>query len=99
MDYPILRVGLSGLSPVDHYRLGQCSVQSVNTPGRREAEYRLRSSQIMGGELDGLAVELMLLSYEGATSVGYGVIISCGTRRGLVRSGGRGYSGADTQDG
>lgn len=32
---PILRVGLSGFSPVDHYRLGQCIAQAVDALGRR----------------------------------------------------------------
>ena len=32
---PIVRMGLSGFSPLDHYRLGQCVAQSVETLGRR----------------------------------------------------------------
>ncbi len=35
VDCPILRIGLSGFSPVDHYRLGQCIAQAVETLGRR----------------------------------------------------------------
>ena len=34
-DCPILRIGLSGFSPLDHYRLGQCIAQAVETLGRR----------------------------------------------------------------
>ena len=34
-DCPILRIGLSGFSPMDHYRLGQCIAQAVETLGRR----------------------------------------------------------------
>ena len=128
VDCPILRIGLSGFSPVDHYRLGQCIAQAVETLGRRAvfiasgdlshklrddgpygfapegpvfdrqiteamaegdflqfltmdpalcdraAECGLRSFQIMAGALDGLAVEAKLLSYEGVTGVGYGVV-------------------------
>ncbi len=32
---PILRIGLSGLTPLDHYRFGQCIAQSVEALGRR----------------------------------------------------------------
>lgn len=32
---PILRLGLSGLSPLEHYRLGMCIAQAVETLGRR----------------------------------------------------------------
>ena len=35
MDCPILRIGLSRFSPLDHYRLGQCIAQAVETLGRR----------------------------------------------------------------
>ncbi len=35
VDCPILRIGLSGFSPVDHYRLGQCIAQAVETLERR----------------------------------------------------------------
>ena len=35
VDCPILRVGLSGFSPLDHYRLGQCAAQAVNALNRR----------------------------------------------------------------
>ena len=35
VDCPILRVGLSGFSPLDHYRLGQCITQAVETLGRK----------------------------------------------------------------
>ncbi len=35
VDCPILRVGLSGFSPLDHYRLGQCIAQAVEALGRR----------------------------------------------------------------
>ena len=32
---PILRIGLSGLSPLEHYRLGECIAKAVNTLNRR----------------------------------------------------------------
>jgi len=35
VDCPILRVGLSGFSPLDHYRLGQCIAQAVDALGRK----------------------------------------------------------------
>lgn len=35
LDCPILRIGLSGFSPLDHYRLGQCIAQAVEALGRR----------------------------------------------------------------
>ena len=35
LDCPILRIGLSGFSPLDHYRLGQCIAQAVDALGRR----------------------------------------------------------------
>lgn len=34
---PILRVGLSGFSPLEHYRLGQCVQRAVDALGRRAA--------------------------------------------------------------
>ena len=35
VNCPILRIGLSGFSPLDHYRLGQCIAQAVGALGRR----------------------------------------------------------------
>ena len=35
VDCPILRVGLSGLSPIEHYRLGQCIAGAADQLGRR----------------------------------------------------------------
>ncbi len=35
VDCPILRIGLSGFSPLDHYRLGQCIARAVKNLGRR----------------------------------------------------------------
>ena len=35
VDCPILRIGLSGFSPLIHYRLGQCIAQAVERTGRR----------------------------------------------------------------
>jgi len=35
MDCPILRIGLSGLSPLEHYRLGQCIARAVDALDRR----------------------------------------------------------------
>ena len=35
VDCPILRIGLSGFSPIDHYRLGQCIAQAVEILGCR----------------------------------------------------------------
>ena len=35
VDCPILRVGLSGFSPMEHYRLGQCIAQAIEALGGR----------------------------------------------------------------
>jgi len=35
VDCPILRIGLSGFSPLEHYRLGQCIAKAVDGLGRR----------------------------------------------------------------
>ena len=35
VDCPIVRMGLSGFSPLDHYRLGQCVAEAVEALGRR----------------------------------------------------------------
>ena len=35
VDCPIVRVGLSGFSALDHYRLGQCVAEAVESLGRR----------------------------------------------------------------
>ena len=35
VNCPVLRVGLSGFSPLDHYRLGQCIAQAVDALERR----------------------------------------------------------------
>ena len=35
VDCPILRIGLSGFSPLEHYRLGQCIARAAETLGRR----------------------------------------------------------------
>ena len=35
VDCPILRIGLSGFSPLDHYRLGQCIAQAAESLDRR----------------------------------------------------------------
>ena len=35
VDCPILRIGLSGFSPLEHYRLGQCIARAVEALGRR----------------------------------------------------------------
>lgn len=35
VDCPIVRMGLSGFSPLEHYRLGQCVAEAVQTMGRR----------------------------------------------------------------
>lgn len=34
-DYQLVRVGLSGLSPMEHYRLGQCIARTAEKLGRR----------------------------------------------------------------
>ena len=34
-DCPILRIGLSGFSPLEHYRFGQCIARAVEALGRR----------------------------------------------------------------
>ena len=35
VDCPVIRVGLSGFSPLDHYRLGRCIAQAAEALGRR----------------------------------------------------------------
>jgi len=35
VDCPIVRIGLSGFSPLEHYRLGQCIAKAVDKLGRR----------------------------------------------------------------
>ena len=35
VNCPILRIGLSGFSPLEHYRLGQCIARAVDKLGRR----------------------------------------------------------------
>ena len=35
VDCPVVRLGLSGFSPLDHYRLGQCVARAVEALGRR----------------------------------------------------------------
>jgi len=35
VNCPILRIGLSGFSPLEHYRLGQCVTQAIEKLGRR----------------------------------------------------------------
>ena len=35
VNCPILRIGLSGMSPLEHYKLGQCIAQAVESLGRR----------------------------------------------------------------
>ena len=35
VDCPILRIGLSGFPPLEHYRLGQCIARAVDQLGRR----------------------------------------------------------------
>ena len=35
VNCPILRIGLSGFSPLEHYRLGQCIAKAVDKLGRR----------------------------------------------------------------
>ena len=37
VDCPIIRVGLSGFSPLEHYRLGQCIARAIEKLGRRAA--------------------------------------------------------------
>lgn len=35
VDCPVVRIGLSGFSPLDHYRLGRCAAQAAEALGRR----------------------------------------------------------------
>ena len=59
-DCPILRIGLSGFSPLDHYRLGQCIAQAVDALGRRavfvasgDLSHKLRNDGPYGFALEG----------------------------------------------
>ena len=55
VNCPVLRVGLSGFSPLDHYRLGQCIAQAVESLGRRavfaasgDLSHKLRDDGLYG---------------------------------------------------
>ena len=126
-DFRIVRLGISGLSPLDHYNFGKCIARAVHTLGRRAvfiasgdlshkltpegpygfapegprfdkacmkyleegdflkllrmdralyepaAECGLRTFWMMAGVLDGQALKIKKLSYQGPFGVGYGV--------------------------
>ena len=127
-DFRIVRLGISGLSPLDHYNFGKCIARAVHTLGRRAvfiasgdlshkltpegpygfapegprfdkacmkyleegdflkllrmdraiyepaAECGLRTFWMMAGALDGQALKIKKLSYQGPFGVGYGVV-------------------------
>ena len=127
-DFRLLRIGISGLSPLAHYNFGKCIARAVETLGRRAvfiasgdlshkltpegpygfapegprfdkacmkyleegdflkllrmdrtlyepaAECGLRTFWMMAGVLDGQALKIKKLSYQGPFGVGYGVV-------------------------
>ena len=139
-DFRVVRLGISGLSPLDHYNFGKCVVRAVDTLGRRAvfiasgdlshkltpegpygfapegprfdkacmkhleegdflkllrmdralyepaAECGLRTFWMMAGALDGQALKIKKLSYQGPFGVGYGVVSLRVTRADVRRS-------------
>ena len=139
-DFRVVRLGISGLSPLDHYNFGKCVARAVNTLGRRAvfiasgdlshkltpegpygfapegprfdkacmkyleegdflkllrmdralyepaAECGLRTFWMMAGALDGQALKIKKLSYQGPFGVGYGVVSLRVTREDVRRS-------------
>ena len=139
-DFRVVRLGISGLSPLDHYNFGKCVARAVDTLGRRAvfiasgdlshkltpegpygfapegprfdkacmkyleegdflkllrmertlyepaAECGLRTFWMMAGALDGQALKIKKLSYQGPFGVGYGVVSFRVTRADVRRS-------------
>ena len=139
-DFRVVRLGISGLSPLDHYNFGKCVARAVDTLGRRAvfiasgdlshkltpegpygfapegprfdkacmkyleegdflkllrmdpalyepaAECGLRAFWMMAGALDGQALKIKKLSYQGPFGVGYGVVSLRVTREDVRRS-------------
>ena len=137
-DFRVVRLGISGLSPLDHYNFGKCVARAVDTLGRRAvfiasgdlshkltpegpygfapegprfdkacmkyleegdflkllrmertlyepaAECGLRTFWMMAGALDGQALKIKKLSYQGPFGVGY-VVVSLRVTRADVR--------------
>ena len=139
-DFRVVRLGISGLSPLAHYNFGKCVARAVDTLGRRAvfiasgdlshkltpegpygfapegprfdkacmkyleegdflkllrmdrtlyepaAECGLRTFWMMAGALDGQALKIKKLSYQGPFGVGYGVVSFRVTRADVRRS-------------
>ena len=139
-DVRVVRLGISGLSPLNHYNFGKCVARAVDTLGRRAvfiasgdlshkltpegpygfapegprfdkacmkyleegdflkllrmdralyepaAECGLRTFWMMAGALDGQALKIKKLSYQGPFGVGYGVVSLRVTRADVRRS-------------
>ena len=139
-NFRVVRLGISGLSPLDHYNFGKCVARAVETLGRRAvfiasgdlshkltpegpygfapegprfdkacmkyleegdflkllrmertlyeraAECGLRAFWMMAGALDGQALKIKKLSYQGTFGVGYGVVSLRVTRADTRRS-------------
>lgn len=139
-DVRVVRLGISGLSPLDHYNFGKCVARAVDTLGRRAvfiasgdlshkltpegpygfapegprfdkacmkyleegdflkllrmdrtlyepaAECGLRTFWMMAGALDGQALKIKKLSYQGPFGVGYGVVSLRVTREDVRRN-------------
>ena len=139
-DFRVVRIGISGMSPLVHYNFGTCIARAVETLGRRAvfiasgdlshkltpegpygfapegprfdkacmkyleegdflkllcmdpalyepaAECGLRSFWMMAGALDGQALKIKKLSYQGPLGVGYGVVSFKVTREDTRRS-------------
>ena len=139
-DFRVVRLGISGLSPLAHYNFGKCVARAVDTLGRRAvfiasgdlshkltpegpygfapegprfdkacmkyleegdflkllrmdralyepaAECGLRTFWMMAGALNGQALKIKKLSYQGPFGVGYGVVSLRVTREDVRRS-------------
>ena len=139
-DFRVVRLGISGLSPLAHYNFGKCVARAVDTLGRRAvfiasgdlshkltpegpygfapegprfdkacmkyleegdflkllrmertlyepaAECGLRTFWMMAGALDGQALKIKKLSYQGPFGVGYGIVSLRVTREDVRRS-------------
>ena len=63
MDCPILRIGLSGFSPLDHYRLGECIAQAADVLGCRAGRAGCggEAPQLRGYHRCGLQCHVMVM--------------------------------------
>lgn len=69
VDCPIVRIGLSGFSPLEHYRLGQCAARAAQTLGRRavfvasgDLSHKLKEDGPYGFSPDGPAFDEQVIT-------------------------------------